>query len=579
MTSNDDAIERRVLVLAPIGRDAPAIAEVLKRAGLCSLICRDVPALVTALGAGAGAVLLAEEAVVGCSVDALAAWVDGQAPWSDMPFIVLTSRDNRSQVMRWRQGLLDKLRNASMLERPVDTLTLSSVSGAALRGRLRQYEVRSHLIERSAAAETLEDLVASRTRELEAANAALRVEMAERERAEDALRQSQKMEAVGQLTGGLAHDFNNMLAGISGSLEIIRNRIAKGRFGEIDRFVGMAAASAERAAALTHRLLAFSRRQTLSPKPTDASALIAGMGELIRRTVGPAVRVEEVHAPGLWTTLCDPNQLESALLNLVINARDAMPDGGVLTVEAANARPDDPFVPRDPGFGGGRYVVLSVRDTGTGMPPEVVSRAFDPFFTTKPIGEGTGLGLSMVYGFAKQSAGHVSIDSTPGLGTTVRIYLPRYTGDMPEKDIEEAAASMPRARGGETVLVVDDEPTVRTLVCDVLGELGYAALEAADAREGLAVLGAGHRIDLLITDVGLPNGMNGRQLADAAITDRPDLRVLFITGYAEKAAMGGGQLGPGMEVITKPFALHALANKVGSMITQPAIGVRSAQHR
>jgi signal transduction histidine kinase len=579
MTSCDGTIETRILVLAPIGRDAAAIAEVLKRTGLCSLICRDVPGLITALDAGAGAVLLAEEAAVGRAADALAAWVGQQAAWSDMPFVVLTSRDSRAEVTRWRQGLLSKLRNASMLERPVDTLALSSVSGAALRGRRRQYEVRSHLVERSAAAETLEDLVISRTRELEAANAALRVEMAERERAEDALRQSQKMEAVGQLTGGLAHDFNNMLAGISGSLEIIRNRIAKGRFGELDRFAGMAAASAQRAAALTHRLLAFSRRQALSPKPTDASALIAGMGELIRRTVGPEVRVEEVHAEGLWTTLCDPNQLESALLNLVINARDAMPDGGTLTVAAANARPDDPFGPKDPGFRAGRYVVLSVSDTGSGMTPEVVSRAFDPFFTTKPIGEGTGLGLSMVYGFARQSAGHVSIHSTPNRGTTIRIYLPRYTGDVPESTLDAAATVMPRARGGETVLVVDDEPTVRTLVCEVLGELGYAALQAADAREGLDILGTGHRIDLLITDVGLPNGMNGRQLADAAITNRPDLRVLFITGYAEKAAMSGGRLGPGMELITKPFALHALANKVGSMITQPGIGARSAQRR
>jgi signal transduction histidine kinase/CheY-like chemotaxis protein len=436
--------------------------------------------------------------------------------------------------------------------------------------------VRSHLVERAAAAETLEDLVVSRTRELETANAALRVEMAERERAEDALRQSQKMEAVGQLTGGLAHDFNNMLAGITGSLEIIQNRIAKGRVGEIDRFVGMASASAGRAAALTHRLLAFSRRQTLSPKPTDPGALIAGMGDLIRRTVGPAVRVEEAYADGLWMTLCDPNQLESALLNLVINARDAMPDGGTLTVAAANASPDDRFRPKDPGFGAGRYVVLSVRDTGTGMPPDVVSRAFDPFFTTKPIGEGTGLGLSMVYGFARQSAGHVSIDSAPNRGTTIRIYLPRYAGDVLEKDADAGATVMSRARGGETVLVVDDEPSVRTLVCEVLGELGYAALEAADAREGLDILEAERRIDLLITDVGLPNGMNGRQLADAAIINRPDLRVLFITGYAEKAAMGSGQLAPGMEVITKPFALHALANKVGSMITQSVAVARSA---
>jgi signal transduction histidine kinase/FixJ family two-component response regulator len=562
-----DTVESRILILAPIGRDAPAIGEVLKRVNLHSLACGNVAALVAALDEGAGAVLVAEDALLGREAQDLISWVEHQPPWSDMPFIVLAGRDIRAEVLRWRQDLLNRLRNASLLEKPLDGLTLSSASAAAIRSRRRQYEVRSYLAARMAAAETLEELVISRTQELEAVNAALRVEMAERERAEDALRQSQKMEAVGQLTGGLAHDFNNMLAGISGSLEIIQARIAQGRFGELARYVSAALTSAGRAAALTHRLLAFSRRQTLSPKPTDANALISGMGELIRRTVGPAVRVEEVLADGLWTTLCDPNQLESALLNLVINARDAMPDGGTLVLEVANAGPDDAFVSRNPN-GSGQYVVLSVNDTGTGMPAEVVARAFDPFFTTKPIGEGTGLGLSMVYGFAKQSAGHVSIDSAPGRGTTIRIYLPRHVGDAPESGKDAAMAVMPRARGGETVLVVDDEPAVRMLVCEVLGELGYAAIEAGDAREGLILLRSDHRIDLLITDVGLPNGMNGRQLADAAKLGRPDLQVLFITGYAEKVAMGGGQLGPGMEVITKPFPLHALAAKVSAMITQ-----------
>ncbi|WP_158929981.1 ATP-binding protein [Acidisphaera sp. S103] len=564
MTSTD-TIESRILILAPIGRDAPAIGEVLKRVGLDSLVCCHVAALVAALDDGAGAVLVAEEALVGREAQDLQSWVVSQPPWSDMPFIVLVGRDTRPELMRWRQDWLNALRNGSLLEKPLDGLTLSSASAAAVRSRRRQYEVRSYLAARAAAAETLEELVVSRTQELETANAALRVEMAERERAEAALRQSQKMEAVGQLTGGLAHDFNNMLAGISGSLEIMQVRIDQGRFGELGRYVSAALASSGRAAALTHRLLAFSRRQTLSPKPTDANALISGMGELIRRTVGPAVRVEEILADGVWTTLCDPNQLESALLNLVINARDAMPDGGSLVLEVANARPDDAFMARNAG-GSGQYVVLSVSDTGTGMPAEVVSRAFDPFFTTKPIGEGTGLGLSMVYGFAKQSAGHVSIDSAVGRGTSIRIYLPRHSGDVAETGKDAATAVMPRARGGETVLVVDDEPTVRMLVCEVLGELGYAAIQAGDAQEGLCLLRSDHRIDLLITDVGLPNGMNGRQLADAAKVGRPDLQVLFITGYAEKVAMGGGRLGPGMDVITKPFALQTLAEKVSMMI-------------
>jgi len=564
----NDTFDKRILVLAPIGRDAKAIADVVGRVGIAASICADVPALVTALGDGACAALVAEEALLGRAIGALTEWVDGQPPWSDMPFVILTGRDVRPEMLRWRHGLLDQLRNASLLERPLDALTLSSVSCAACRSRARQYEVRAYIAERSAAAATLEQLVASRTQELEAANDALRVQMAEREKIEDALRQSQKMEAVGQLTGGLAHDFNNMLAGISGSLEIMQTRMAQGRTSEVGRYLAAAATSASRAAALTHRLLAFSRRQTLSPKPTDANALIHGMGELIRGTVGPSVQVELVSGDGLWTTLCDPNQLENALLNLVINARDAMPDGGTLTLEAANARLDDAYVSRQVDVQAGHYVVLTITDSGTGMQPEVASRAFDPFFTTKPIGEGTGLGLSMVYGFAKQSSGHVRIASELGKGTTVRLYLPRFQGEAVGEVMDTALQPMPRAHAGETVLVVDDEATLRMLICEVLNDLGYAAAEAADAREGLRILQSGRPIDLLITDVGLPNGMNGRQLADAARSERPDLRVLFITGYAESAAVSDGRLGPGMEVITKPFGLHKLATQIRAMVEQ-----------
>jgi len=568
MTSTD-AKEARVLILAPIGRDAPVACEVLKRVGLDCLVCHDLPALVEALDAGAGAALVAEEALFRGDPEILTDWIDRQPPWSDMPFIILTGHEARAEVIAWRRDILDKLRNASLLERPLDALTLSSASLAALRGRQRQYEVRAYLAARAAAAETLEELVASRTRELEAANAALRVQMAERERVEDALRQAQKMEAVGQLTGGLAHDFNNMLTGISGSLELMQARIAEGRLEDLGRYVTRAALSATRAAALTHRLLAFSRRQTLSPKPTDIEALITGMGELIRGTIGPMVTLETNLAKGLWITLCDPNQLESALLNLVINARDAMPDGGTLVVTAANTTLDDAYLSQQVDVEAGEYVVLSVRDTGVGMPPEVLTRAFDPFFTTKPIGEGTGLGLSMVYGFAKQSAGHVRIDSDPGRGTTVRLYLPRYHAGAPADDEGTEAGPAPRAYAGETILVVDDEPTIRMLVCEVLEELGYAAVEAGDANEGLRILRSNRPIELLITDVGLPNGMNGRQLADAARKNNPDLRVLFITGYAETAVAGSGGLEPGMDVITKPFALHSLAVKIGALIALP----------
>ena len=401
-------------------------------------------------------------------------------------------------------------------------------------------------------------------RELAEANARLLEESAERAQVENALRQSQKMEAVGQLTGGLAHDFNNLLTGIIGSLELLQTRMAQGRFAEVARYVAAAQGAAARAASLTHRLLAFSRRQTLAPVPTNANRLIAEMEELIRRTVGPTIVVQTNLAAGLWPTLCDPNQLENALLNLSINARDAMPDGGKLTIKTANVAIDErdahewDMPPAD-------HVMVCVSDTGVGMPADVVARAFDPFFTTKPIGMGTGLGLSMIYGFARQSGGQARIQSVPGEGAAVRIYLPRHAMDERiDRAIEDTAPS--RAQASETVLIVDDEAAVRMLVAEVLGELGYATLEAADGPAGLQVVESKARIDLLITDVGLPGGLNGRQVADAARHRRPGLKVLFITGYADNAAIGGGALECGMQVMTKPFAMTALAAKVRSML-------------
>ena len=384
---------------------------------------------------------------------------------------------------------------------------------------------------------------------------------------EEALRQSQKMEAVGQLTGGLAHDFNNLLAGISGSLELIEARIAQGRSKDVGKYIAAAQGAARRAAALTHRLLAFSRRQTLAPKAIDADRLVRGMLDLIQRTVGPSVEVRHVGADGLWTVLADPSQLENALLNLCINARDAMPEGGRITIETDNCwidrqRAEAQDMPEGP------YLSLCVSDTGTGMPPAVVARAFDPFFTTKPMGEGTGLGLSMIYGFAKQSGGQVRINSTVGQGTNVCIYLPRHFGEADADGPDPGRGRMAPAEAGETVLIVDDEPTVRMLVTDVLSDLGYTAIEAADGAGGLSVLQSGARIDLLVTDVGLPGGMNGRQMADAARVGRPDLKVLFITGFAESALPGDGRLESGMAVLTKPFAVEALAARIREMIAR-----------
>jgi PAS domain S-box-containing protein len=380
--------------------------------------------------------------------------------------------------------------------------------------------------------------------------------------AEEALRQSQKMEAIGQLTGGIAHDFNNLLTGIIGSLDMLKRRIAKERYADIDRFMNAAIVSAERAAALTHRLLAFARRQPLDPRIIDVNQLIEGMTDLLHRSLGEQIRLEFFPGDAIWPARTDANQLENALLNLAINARDAMPHGGQLTLRTANvtlgagAAADGEPIER------GDYALISVSDTGIGMSPETAAKAFDPFFTTKPIGQGTGLGLSMIYGFVKQSRGHVRIESVEGRGTTVKLLLPRHAG-QPALEQKPAEPEIPQG-AGELVLLVEDEPSVRLLISEVLRELGYGCVEAPDGQSALPILGSERRIDLLITDVGLP-GMNGRQLAEMARQQRPGLKVLFVTGYAEHATVRGGFLAPGMDMVTKPFALDALATKIRDM--------------
>jgi signal transduction histidine kinase/ActR/RegA family two-component response regulator len=391
------------------------------------------------------------------------------------------------------------------------------------------------------------------------------VDMTRQREMEEQLRQAQKMEAVGQLTGGIAHDFNNLLQGITGSLEVVQRRIGRGQYDSLERFIDGATTAANRAAALTHRLLAFSRRQPLDPKPVHANNLVASMEELFRRTIGEQVELRLALATGLWTTRCDPNQLENAILNLVINARDAMPDGGVLTIETANAQIDDGFAARQHGVTPGAYVCLSVSDTGTGMSADTIAKAFEPFFTTKPIGQGTGLGLSMIYGFARQSEGHARIISELGQGTIFKLYLPRHGGEAEEDAPAAGPGELPATDKGEVVLVVEDEGIVRSLIVEELAELGYDAVEAIDGPAGLAILQSDRRIDLLITDIGLP-GLNGRQLADAARERRPDLKILFMTGYAENAALASGFLEPGMAMITKPFAMAALATRIRAII-------------
>jgi len=382
---------------------------------------------------------------------------------------------------------------------------------------------------------------------------------------EEALRQSQKMEAVGQLTGGIAHDFNNLLQGITGSLDMMNNRLAQGRLDDLSRWLGGAKSSANRAAALTHRLLAFSRRQPLDPRPVRANPLIGSMEDMLRRTLGEGVELELVLAGGLWLTRCDPNQLESAILNLAINARDAMPEGGKLTIETCNAHLDTVYAARQREVKPGQYICICVTDTGSGMSKETIARAFEPFFTTKPIGQGTGLGLSMIYGFTRQSEGYTRIYSEVGHGTTIKLYLPRYRGHETIEEVDAVVRPVPGTDSDEVVLVVEDEPVVRGLIVEVLGELGYRAIEADDGPKGLEILQSKRRIDLLITDIGLP-GLNGRQVADGARALRPNLKVLFMTGYAENAALASGFLEPGMAMITKPFAIDVLANRIREII-------------
>ncbi|UOF21180.1 response regulator [Pseudomonas syringae] len=384
--------------------------------------------------------------------------------------------------------------------------------------------------------------------------------------AEEALIQSQKMEAVGQLTGGLAHDFNNLLMGVTGNMELLLSRIRQERFTELDRYINAALEGSRRAASLTHRLLAFSRRQTLAPKATDIDLLVAGMDELIRRTVGPAIDMQVNASHGLWATLVDPHQLENSLLNLSINAKDAMPDGGKLLIQTGNRHLTAATATRYQ-LPAGRYVELSVSDTGTGMSNDVMARAFDPFFTTKPLGMGTGLGLSMIYGFARQSGGGVHITSKLGEGSKVCVLLPMHEGEAETVAFDDSPLQVPASStGDETILVVDDEPAVRLLIAELLEDLGYIVLQAERGADALTILQSKAAIDLLITDVGLPGGMNGRQVADAARDVRPDLKILFVTGYAENAVLAHDTLEPGMHVLPKPFAIAELISRVTELL-------------
>ncbi|WP_236960160.1 CHASE3 domain-containing protein [Methylobacterium durans] len=482
-------------------------------------------------------------------------------------------------VVRSGEGkrLMDRVRRIiEGLETEIDARLRTRQDSAARTARFLQIAIAAAvLLAVSLAAYALFDAaarnrrIAGAHRELTGAHEALLRASVARERLEDQLRQSQKMEAMGQLTGGLAHDFNNMLAIIMGNLNLLKRRIERGE-GRLETYVQQALDGGARAATLTHRLLAFARKQPLSPEAIDCNRLVPGMSEILRRTLGERVRVETVLAGGLWTTRADANQLENALLNLAVNARDAMPEGGHLTIETANAHLDDAYAQAHPGIPAGQYVLIAVSDTGSGMSQEIATRAFDPFFTTKAVGQGTGLGLSQVYGFVRQTGGHVKIYTEAGRGTSVKIYLPRLVGsEAAPAQSGTVGAKIPEGDPREIILVVEDEDGVRRMAVEALRDLSYTVIHATGGTQALRILDENPEISLLFTDVVMPE-MSGKELADAARLRRPDLRVLYTTGYTRNAIVHNGVVDADVQLLGKPYTLEQLARKVRQVIAAQA---------
>ncbi len=546
----------RVLVFAPIGRDGAASAEILRRAGRSVTLCKDLIELAAEIEVGVGAVFVAEEGLFGKQIGSLTGWVERQPAWSDLPFIVLTSHHEEPRVVSWRRDLTAALRNVSLLERPVQPITLTTTVRAALRARARQFEVRELLNEREQAATELEALVEDRTQALHETNAELIRQMAERARVEESLRQAQKLEAIGQLTGGVAHDFNNLLMVISGGLEMLRQRSDPVRR---ERLMSSMQQAAQRGAALTKQLLAFSRRQDLRPEPLDVARQIGGMRELLDRSLRGDVEVEFKLADDLWTIEADAGELELVILNLAVNARDAMPSGGTITVQAENC-----MALSEDGLDGD-YVRLSVSDTGTGMTPEVLAHVFEPFYTTKDIGKGSGLGLAQVHGFATQSHGVVRIHSVVGQGATVSLYLPRsdkLARDQrysPELSVERAGE-----RSAGSVLLVEDDEEVAKLASEMLDQLGFAVVRVSSATAALGALANGRAIDLVFSDIMMPGEMNGVELAREIRRRRRGLPVLLTSGFAEAARLQAEA--EGVQILPKPYRLDELSAALGALV-------------
>ncbi|WP_309646370.1 response regulator [Phenylobacterium sp.] len=542
--------------MTPRGRDAEIAAVLLREAGIDALICANLEALGQELDNGAGFALVTDEALQSADASSLAAWVGAQPAWSDFPFVLLTERGGGLERNPSASRLTSTLGNVIFLERPFHPTSLVSVARTALRGRRRQYDARQRIEDIREAEITLERRVEERTYELAAANRQLLGQIEERERVEAALRQAQRLEAVGQLTSGVAHDFNNLLTVVIGNAR----QLGKGDVDpSVRRRLDMMEQAAERGAKLTAQLLAFSRRQKLEPQLVDLNHTVANMRDLLQSTMGGSTRIETVLHPELWMALIDPTQIELVILNLAINARDAMEVGGTLVVETGNATVRDPERPEEPPAGD--YVMVAVSDTGAGMAPEVFAKAFEPFFTTKAVGKGSGLGLSQVFGLAKQSGGGVRIDTRQGEGTSVKVYLPRARAVSVAKPTVRTAVP-PRADGERVVLLVDDDSAVREITATVLTELGYTVVEAGSGGAALDTLQRRTDIDLMLLDFAMP-GMNGGEVAREARVRRPDLPILFVTGYADTDALAHADQGA---IIQKPFDDHELATKVGAVL-------------
>jgi len=544
----------RVIILAPVGRDAAACARLVEQAGLNPHTCSGIDELIAELDLGAEVVVLTEEALYGKAVDRLAGWVAAQPPWSDLPFIVVTSHNEGPRFARFRKDLVGKLRNVSFLERPMQAISLQAAVLSAERGRARQYEARAYLEAQRHAAEDLESLVAQRTEALERANEQLREESRRRERAQAALLQAQKLETMGQLVGGVAHDFNNLLMAVIGNLELLAKRVDDDP--RQTRLLRGAMEGARRGATLTQRLLAFARKQELQSRATDVLALVEDMRDLITRSVGPLVKVQIQASGPLPAVNVDPNQLEMALLNLAVNARDAMRSGGVLTIALEQYLATAGQSELKPG----EYVRLSVEDTGEGMDEATLARAVEPFFSTKGIGKGTGLGLSMVHGLAEQSGGTFRLESRVGVGTRADLWLPVARGALeapaaPERTDAPVAAA--------TIVLVDDDALIATSTAALLEDLGHRVFEFPDGQEALAAIRGGLRPDLVITDHAMP-GMTGVELAIALREHDPDLPILLATGYAE---LQGAQR---IELprIAKPYTQRQLSAEIERLLSQ-----------